>query len=353
MDKIKILAIAKLHHAFANHYQPLAQCDRVAELTALRPLKWSKKKLSHIEVVDFERFPLVISLLMMFFAGIYLALKRKYDAIVTFTPIPYGVLGLLVSKISRTPLHVGVIGENVQEQLRGWQGFVAKQVLKNAKTISVTGPNTRELLIRHDFDPAALFILPHGVTDDFYPDFESEKIYDAVFIGDLLPVKRVDFIINVWSQVVAASPGRRLCIVGDGKERDKLEDLVFSLGLSKYVEFAGYRQNVSVYLRQTQLLIMASESEGLPFVLIEAMACGVVPVVNDVGDISTLVKEHHNGLLLKKNASTSDYSKSIVKLLEDKQTLKSLQTGALQSVEHLTYKEVTKAWDLILDKLID
>ena len=47
-----LLAIAHLHHAFANHYQPLADSHKVDWLTAFRPSKWYRSKLNKIEVID-------------------------------------------------------------------------------------------------------------------------------------------------------------------------------------------------------------------------------------------------------------------------------------------------------------
>lgn len=350
---LRILAIAKLHHAFANHYQPLADSGRVSAVTALRPLKWTKSHLSGINIIHYQRWPLPVSLVVMLITAIRKMKTGEFDAIVAFSPVPYGLIGLIAGRASGKPVHVGVIGENVSPKPGSLLRPLARHVLARAKTISVVGANTRQRLLPMVSDTHRIFVLPHGVTREFYPDWKIQKIYDALFVGDLLPVKRVDFIIRTWRRVVTRRPDSRLCIVGDGPERKKLESLARSLDLKGDIDFVGYQRHVAGFYRRSQLLLMASETEGLPFALIEAMACGVVPITNNAGDIKTLIVNNHNGILLDKSATASDYSKNIQEVLAQVSILHRLRSAALSSVKHLDSAEVTQAWNLILTRLVD
>jgi len=351
---VRILAIAKLPHAFANHFQPLADCAAVEQVIALRPLRWSRGGLRAIRVIDFERLPMPLSLVGIGICGAVRAVREDYDAIVAFTPVPYGLIGLFVSRLSRTPLHVGIIDERPLERLSGIRRILTRWVVHNADTLSVPAGagsaaaiGVRSNAVRKD----RVFALPHGLVDEFFAPPLGERSFAGLFVGDLLAVKRVGFIIRVWAEVVSRHPDSRLCIVGDGPERLALERLSQSLGLGTSILFAGYQADVLGYYRRSRVFIMASESEGMPFALIEAMACGVVPVVNDVGSIGALVESSVNGVLLPRLATEDQYADRIARLLGDEARLDALGEKAVQSVAHLRYANVTKIWGQIVDRL--
>jgi glycosyltransferase involved in cell wall biosynthesis len=71
----------------------------------------------------------------------------------------------------------------------------------------------------------------------------------------------------------------RLLIIGDGPERPALEGLAHALGIAERVAFPGFQQNPFAYMARARLFVLSSAWEGLPGVLIQAMACGT-PVVS-------------------------------------------------------------------------
>lgn len=97
-----------------------------------------------------------------------------------------------------------------------------------------------------------------------------------------------------------------LLIVGDGLLRDQLEALVESLALAKYVRFLGVRQDIVEIMSACDCYVMSSAWEGLPMVILEAMACERLVVATDcggvkeaVGDIGTLVPPENSSALAK------------------------------------------------------
>jgi sugar transferase (PEP-CTERM/EpsH1 system associated) len=90
----------------------------------------------------------------------------------------------------------------------------------------------------------------------------------------------------------------RLVIVGDGPERDRLETATASLGLSHLVVFAGQVCDVSPYYDAADALANASQSEGSPYVLLEAMAAGIPIVATAVGGVPEILEDNQTGLLV-------------------------------------------------------
>jgi len=112
------------------------------------------------------------------------------------------------------------------------------------------------------------------------------------YVGRLNPIKDLGTLLEAF----AALPGEvlrrsRLYLVGDGSERAMLESKRDALGLTERVTFLGFRTDVSQLLKAADAVVMSSRSEGLPMVLLEAMAAGVPCVATAVGGIPQLFGE--------------------------------------------------------------
>lgn len=119
------------------------------------------------------------------------------------------------------------------------------------------------------------------------------------FIGWLEPVKDVPTILRALELVNRSNRKWELSICGSGSQRRMLEQMVTELGLADQVCFRGWigDSEKRELLRNTDLFVMASISEGMPNSLVEAMSCGIPIVSSDAGGIPSLVAENENGLL--------------------------------------------------------
>ncbi len=100
----------------------------------------------------------------------------------------------------------------------------------------------------------------------------------VVGAGRLTPQKNFPLLLRAFARLRADRPAR-LLILGEGRERPRLEALVQELGLGMDVALAGYTRNPYAAFARAALFVLSSDLEGLPAVLIEALACGC-PVVS-------------------------------------------------------------------------
>ncbi len=119
------------------------------------------------------------------------------------------------------------------------------------------------------------------------------------YVGRLIPLKGVDLIIKAFEKLCRNNDDAVLLIVGDGDEKEKLIKLASELGISDKVMFMGYRLDVYDFMNIFDSFITASEIEGLPMVILEAMAMGKLVMSTPVGGIPEVIKDGVTGLLYK------------------------------------------------------
>jgi len=124
----------------------------------------------------------------------------------------------------------------------------------------------------------------------------------AIYVGQLVPVKGVDVLIRAWG-ILAGHPARaaaRLVVVGAGGEREALMQLAIREGVEARVAFVGVlpQAEVADWLAAADVLCLASRSEGMPNVIVEALASGVPVVASSVGGIPEIVADGRNGILV-------------------------------------------------------
>jgi glycosyltransferase involved in cell wall biosynthesis len=117
-------------------------------------------------------------------------------------------------------------------------------------------------------------------------------------VGRLSEVKRQDLLLRVLARMDPKAPGTHLLIVGDGPERNRLEETAAVLRISGQVIFAGYQPRPERFLHAMDVFALTSRSEGLPVSLLEAWAAGLPVVCSAVGGIPSVVTHGQNGLLV-------------------------------------------------------
>jgi glycosyltransferase involved in cell wall biosynthesis len=118
----------------------------------------------------------------------------------------------------------------------------------------------------------------------------AAEVFAFFYVGRLDPIKDLGTLLDAFAALPPEVFRRsRLYLVGEGTERTKLEARRDALGLADRAVFFGARNDVSELLLAADALVMSSISEGLPMVLLEAMAAGVPCVATAVGGIPGLL----------------------------------------------------------------
>ncbi len=119
-----------------------------------------------------------------------------------------------------------------------------------------------------------------------------------VAVGRLSPEKGFDILMRAFARLVHHRSDLRLVLVGDGQERRDLVRLARRLGVEDLVIFTGYSETPGDYMKQADIVILPSRSEGIPNVALEAMALCKPVVATRVGGTPEVIRHDREGLLV-------------------------------------------------------
>ena len=177
--------------------------------------------------------------------------------------------------------------------------FIDRRAARHTDVIVAVSRPLEAYLRRRIVGPdSALVVIPNGVdTDSLTPGPPDRDFFRLLGItqgakvigsaGRLEPVKGYEGMLRAFKELCSL-PGLSedapyLVIAGDGSQRPRLESLARQLQVHSRVRFVGWKDDLKGFYRSLTIFTLASQSEGTSVGLLEAMSCGVCPVVTDVG----------------------------------------------------------------------
>lgn len=255
------------------------------------------ERLSKVENRTFGEGSRVVSAARMIQQVRLIAREESADWVLGFNPVPWGSLAALSAKSVGVPSCLSLIGMDFL-QVQKWWGRPFLEAVKAADAVTVTGRRMTDGLIQAGVSAEKIRVLPHSVDTARFAPRAGEPVYDIVSVGQLIQRKRMDVLIDALGLLKQQGIPLRAAILGRGPLEDALRERARSQGVSEQVDFLGYRDDVEQVISQAGVFCLASEWEGVPFAMMEAMAAGLVPVVTDVGTIADWVTPEENGCIV-------------------------------------------------------
>ena len=170
------------------------------------------------------------------------------------------------------------------------------------------------------------------------------KTKNIISVGRLHPGKRIPELVKMVPKLKNID---KFYIIGDGDDYQKIEKLIEELNLSNKVKLLGYknREEIEKYYEKSSVFVMASETEGLPMVLLEAMSSGVpcIAYETDCG-VKDIIDDNENGYVIA-NRNESKFIKKLDELLKNREKLKEFSEKAKIKANKFSPEEVLKIWD--------
>jgi len=196
--------------------------------------------------------------------------------------------------------------------------------------------------LKTDFPANRVRVIENGLDLDIIQHYANtnnlvtgaDRNHIAVGIaGRLVPVKRVDLFIETAHYLMTHHPDRNIVfhIFGDGPLHDELVELSKKLGTTGTVVFEGHKSNILENLKNLDMLLMTSDHEGLPMVLLEAMALQVPVIAHAVGGIPSLLENGSCGILVR-DQTASAYAREFIRLADSDEMRIAIKKSALERV---------------------
>lgn len=194
-------------------------------------------------------------------------------------------------------------------------------------------------------------VIFNGINQLERKNIEKEKyLYNIITVGALNPYKNHDLSIDAISELKKKYPFIHLNIVGVGKEKDKLVQLVEDLELKEHVTFKNQLINKEVLtlMNESYIFLLPSIHEGFGIVYPEAMSMGCITIGTKTEGIDGFIKDKENGFLVNPNV------KEIVQLIDEiyskKYNIQEIRKRACQDAQKLTWENNAKQYIEVMKK---
>ena len=189
--------------------------------------------------------------------------------------------------------------------------------------------------------------------ENLYSDCERELIASnnekiITHISNIRKVKRVDDVIEIFDRIQKKLPAK-LVIVGDGPEKESLENLCKKKGIDEKVLFVGNSHEVDKILCFSDLFILPSEHESFGLVALEAMVCGVPVISSNAGGLPE-VNIHGESGYLSDVGNVDEMAKNALKILVNSDTHQLFKRKAKENAQRFETKLIVPLYEEIYKK---
>ena len=222
--------------------------------------------------------------------------NQPVDLLVLLTGVP-NIWGRLLGRLTKVPIIVGTwrgtgCPDNNYER---WLWPCAHHFLCNAAALKSM------MIERFRVPDDRMTVIHNGVNLEYFrpaavPRPPNRQV--VLCIARLVPEKDHETLITAFARVAARHPEAELWLVGDGPRQKAIRRLADGLLSPRQVRFIPGQSDLLPLLQQSSLLALSSVQEGLPNVVLEAMAAGLAVVATNVGGLSEVVKHGETGWLV-------------------------------------------------------
>ena len=209
------------------------------------------------------------------------------------------------------------------------------------------GEHSKKIFVLQNFIDLSEF--DHLAKMKINPPGKNDKL-KIILVARLVEQKRIDRFIEIIASLCKKHDNILGIIVGDGPEMENLQQIKIKLNLSQsQLLFWGQEENIPALLKQCDLLVLTSEHEGFPNVILEGMAANLPIVTSDVGDSKKIVIDGLSGFVIAGD-NNSGFEEKIELLLASKDIREKMGNAGRKIVENEF--NISKIDEILLNVLI-
>ena len=207
--------------------------------------------------------------------------------------------------------------------------------------VGVSNKSLQEMKVHYQFNKPSIAIpraidIPH--FSNFVPDPDlrkswgiAEGAFVVLFLGNFTRQKRPDRFVEVIRTVREKYPQVHGLMVGDGPLKNDTVRIIQQAELEFAFTFTGYQQDVRPFISMSDLLMLTSDTEGMPGVVLEAAAMGRSTISGAVGGVEEFIQSGENGIVTP-TLEVSSFAAALEKLVVNDDVLQEMSLVAMEKV---------------------
>jgi glycosyltransferase involved in cell wall biosynthesis len=170
------------------------------------------------------------------------------------------------------------------------------------------------------------------------------------YIGRLSGEKGVQYFVKALPTILSDRQDLRVLIGGDGQLKEAIEASLQEGGVTARVDLPGWisHDDLPNYLNQLRLLVLPSYTEGLPNIMLEAMACGTPVLVTPVGAIPDVIRDGKTGFIMENN-SPECIAENVIRALNSPDLEEIAEAGRRFVEENFSFESTVARWREVLE----
>jgi glycosyltransferase involved in cell wall biosynthesis len=243
------------------------------------------------------------------------------------------VFALPAATLAGVPVRIGARRDVFMPERTPGQQRLQRLAYQLAHRVVANSSAAVERLIEEGVADGRIVHIANGIDmSRFVASAQTRPRRVITTVANLRPGKGHDVLLKAAARVVRRIPDVQFKIVGDGSERQALEQQASALRISAQVSFLGHRDDVPDILQGSDIFAFPSFMEASPNAVIEAMAAGLPIVATRVGGIPEVIEHERSGLLVPPRDDRA-LAAGILRLIERPELASRVGEGARQAVE--------------------
>lgn len=207
-----------------------------------------------------------------------------------------------------------------------------------------------------------LSVIPNGVDFERFAKAEPANLVEfgiprdapvLLFVGRLDPQKDPELAITAFEQLAVNRPDWHFLMVGRGPMESELQSRCSRSSVASRIHLAGQRSDVPELMRASALLVLPSRFEGMPNVVLEAMAAGLPTIVSEVEGVREVVEDHRTGWLVEPGSDDS-LVQALAELMDDEATRSDIGCASQESVaKGFTWGRVVREYEAVFREILE
>ena len=267
---------------------------------------------------------------------IYHLIKNKYD-LVHCHLIGSNLIAKPLSTLCKIPAIVNHDHCNDIYRYKQKYRLIADKLMnKFSSHIIAVSTSTKDFLVKYEKIPQdKISVILNGIdTERFFPQpekkIEARKKWDLpedkiiiAGVGRLYYQKNFHLFLHIAGEVLKINKNVHFVIAGDGPDMNDLKRLAEVLGISKYISFLGYVDDITTLYPAVDIFLLTSRFEGTPMTVLEAMACKIPVLAPAIDGITEIICDKKSGMLAKPE-DENDFVKRLLELINNSELRESL-----------------------------